>query len=224
MRLPATVALLSLGSCSVALSGTSDTGIPIDRRVKTDCDNAVVTTIADGVLAVTAVVLSLSIGERSCQMSASELCGVPFLLGAGVGGALFTASAIHGVIRGGRCEKANAPETIAARKLVMVAMQLTNAAVVASRQGDCETVRDLEAKVKQLHIDDFHSDVFVRDADIRWCMTKVAASSPFEPHCFENLGDGEKVWVCLRSREECDAALRLLPPSDAPPACVRHSR
>lgn len=223
MRLPATVALLSLGGCSVAF-GTSDTGIPIDHRVKADCDNAVVLPIADVVLAVTAVALSGSLAESRCQMDDTGLCGAFLFLG-GVGiGALFTASAIHGGIRAVRCEKVNSPETIAARKRVMVAMQLTNAAVVASRRGDCETVRDLEAKVKQLHIDHFHSDVFVRDADIRWCSTKVAASSPAEPHCFENLADGEKVWVCLPSREECDAALRLLPPSDAPSACVRHSR
>jgi len=227
LRESATVAVVALSGCSVLMRPPLSMERPVDHRVT--CEERLGTPLLDSALvAGSLVVLSMvwsSLGRCAEQSRGDGTCvlELPLLIPPLLAAEAFGASAVYGFIRANACRNAKSPERIADRGRAYRAAQLTNAALVASRQGDCAAVKKLDVEVRNLHAGFFHGRMFRKEPDIRRCLARPAAPAPAVPHCFQDVADGETLSICVPSKADCDAAILMLPASDPARSCVARS-
>jgi len=99
--------------------------------------------------------------------------------------------------------------------------RLMNAAVVASRAGDCAKVQSLEQSTREADAG-FHDSIFVADVGISRCLSHVSnrPSSGAATYCFDATTDNEPTTVCMQSEAGCKHAVEMLPAGIPVPTCV----
>jgi hypothetical protein len=170
----ALVALLLTG-CSWSFTTAPEPNKP--------CNTSEASPIADAAIAVSfGLAAIVAAKEASNSYSGDDEVGVAIATGLFAG--LFTASAITGFDRIGKCRRhqkelyeqsLQAPQPGAASVAPVIqrrdAWQLTKQAQLAARSGDCETVYALDDVLRNLD-GEFHRTVFSRDHAIIQCIAR----------------------------------------------------
>ena len=216
----AMLALLSLDGCS--LFGAHSPASPLlenagsgERRACTDDYGLpVIDTL------VTAVSIAVMVADVSSKGGSCQGCTVFFVPLITIPYAI---SAIYGYDQVDDCKTARGetdPRITRRRARAVNAWQLTNAAMLASRGGDCATVKRLGPEIEQVDAD-LYATVFTHDADIARCLRapETAETPVATPYCFDETADGLAATVCMPSESRCHTTMSGLPLGSVATAC-----
>lgn len=218
MKVIAMLAALGVAGCS--LIGVRGPPSPLPAHGMVTCSDSYVAPIKDSVvtglavLAIAAGTYSTAVAPRDSGDGRGDGQGIVDISAGGfwiftglVLGLPYGLSAISGYSDVSRCNDANGPtrqrqlETDAA--MVEQAEQLTNAAVLAARAGDCATMRQIALRLKNL--DSHLHDTLFHDPAITHCLAAVDG-----PYCFAETADGKITTACLPTEAECQHAVEML--------------